>query len=474
MVFSSLVFLTLFLPATLLIYHFAFNSIKLKNATLIVASLIFYAWSGLYYLVLLLTSAAVNYIFGILIGQKRQGNKAILTVSILFNLLLLCFFKYFGFFAENLNNVLLNNKNFAVPRIPLPVGISFYTFQIISYVVDVYRGRAKEQKNFFYVLLYISLFPQLIAGPIVRYTEIESAIKQRNVKAEDIQYGLKRFIGGLCKKVLISNQVAVLADAAFQDINACTASVAWIGIISYTIQIYFDFSGYSDMAIGMGRIFGFRFPENFDFPYISKSIQEFWRRWHITLSSWFRDYVYIPLGGSRRGSKRTIINLLVVFLLTGLWHGAGWQFITWGIFHGTFLVLERIPLIHRLIERMWGPLRHIYVMVVVMIGWVFFRADSLQDAALFLSKMFCTETAIPYTYTINFTPFNLLSILTGIFFSAPVLQHTGERLKRVGVISGTRSKPIYYVSMCLYVCGLCFCIMSISAGSYNPFIYFTF
>lgn len=405
MVFSSLVFLTLFLPATLLIYHFAFNSIKLKNATLIVASLIFYAWSGLYYLVLLLTSAAVNYIFGILIGQKRQGNKAILTVSILFNLLLLCFFKYFGFFAENLNNVLLNNKNFAVPRIPLPVGISFYTFQIISYVVDVYRGRAKEQKNFFYVLLYISLFPQLIAGPIVRYTEIELAIKQRNVKAEDIQYGLKRFIGGLCKKVLISNQVAVLADAAFQDINACTASVAWIGIISYTIQIYFDFSGYSDMAIGMGRIFGFRFPENFNFPYISKSIQEFWRRWHITLSSWFRDYVY--------------------------------------------------------------------VMVVVMIGWVFFRADSLQDAALFLSKMFCTETAIPYTYTINFTPFNLLSILTGIFFSAPVLQHRGKT-QEGSVISGTRSKPIYYVSMCLYICGLCFCIMSISSGSYNPFIYFTF
>lgn len=390
MTFSSLIFLTAFFPITFLLYFVVGKNIRLKNAVLILASLVFYGWSGVQYLMIILVSSIVNYLLGFAVRGNGKQNKGWLVISVVFNLAILGFFKYFNFFVDNLNVLWqsLFNTTINAPRIPLPIGISFFTFQILSYVIDVYRGKVEAQRNYFRVLLCIVFFPQLIAGPIVRYIDIEREIIHRRSSLDDITVGIFRFIRGLCKKVLIANQVAQIGNASFNNIAGNTAGTAWLGIICFTLQIYFDFSGYSDMAIGMGRMFGFHFLENFNYPYIAWSIQDFWRRWHISLSSWFRDYVYIPLGGNRKGTGRTYLNLMIVFFLTGLWHGAGWNFIVWGLFNGLFLLIERNKAVHTFMEKMPALIRHIYALLVVMVGWVFFQTETMEDAFIYLGKMF--------------------------------------------------------------------------------------
>lgn len=339
MVFSSSVFLFAFLPIVLFVYFFAAE--KYRNFVLLGASLLFYAWGEPKNIVVMLISIAVNYLFGFAVAREWKVKKIALVLSVIYNLGVLFVFKYLNFAVDTVNRV--SGAQIEIAQIALPIGISFYTFQIMSYVIDVYRGNVKVQKNLIDLALYISLFPQLIAGPIVRYIDVERQIKRRLTTFEGAKIGVIRFAIGFSKKVLIADQLAVLADTCFAGANP-SIWLNWIGIVAYSLQIFFDFSGYSDMAIGLGKIFGFDFLENFNYPYISQSIQEFWRRWHISLSSWFRDYLYIPLGGSRAGKVRTYINLMIVFFLTGLWHGASFNFIVWGLFYAVFLVLERLGL----------------------------------------------------------------------------------------------------------------------------------
>lgn len=345
-------------------------------------------------------SIVVNWIAGLGIEAKKRAGKntiPVLAVAVALNLLPLAFFKYGNFCVNNVNGVLetLSLPVIEMGDLHLPIGISFFTFQAISYLVDIYRGQATVQKHPVNLALYISLFPQLIAGPIVRYKDVEREIIGRITRIEDLKSGTLRFVSGLGKKVLIANSMGVVADQVFTlPIENVSTGLAWIGIVAYTLQIYFDFSGYSDMAIGLGRIFGFHFLENFNYPYISQSIQEFWRRWHISLSSWFRDYLYIPLGGNRAGTWRTYFNLLLVFFLCGLWHGASWTFVIWGLYHGLFLVVERLGLI-QLLKTIPVFFRHVYTMLVVMVGWVFFRAETLDQALAYVVRMFQFKS-VPY------------------------------------------------------------------------------
>ncbi|MGI6227946.1 MAG: MBOAT family O-acyltransferase, partial [Peptococcales bacterium] len=387
MVFSSTLFIFLFLPVVLGVYYLIRDN--LKNYFLTIASLFFYAWGEPRLIFVMLLLIIFNYYIGLLLG-KYSRNKFLLGFAVLINLSFLIFYKYINFIVGNLNLIrnLFNGDLIVIEPIVLPIGISFFTFQALSYVIDVYRGNCPIQKNPINIALYISLFPQLIAGPIVRYYDIAQQIVNRNTEFKDIYYGIQRFIIGLSKKVLIANKVANVADEIFSmPVEGLTVSLTWLGIICYTLQIYFDFSGYSDMAIGLGRLFGFKFLENFNYPYISSSIKEFWRRWHISLSNWFRDYVYIPLGGSRCNRVKLFRNLIIVFFLTGLWHGASWNFIIWGLWHGLFLIIERIKVSTLDIKKI-NPLKHIYTLIVVMIGWVFFRADSLPHALKYIGTMF--------------------------------------------------------------------------------------
>ena len=338
MVFSSMVFLCIFLPVVFLL-HLILPGIRAKNWMLLLASLVFYAYGEPVYVLLMIASAFVNYLSALLIEKKPSGKKAVMTINVILNLGVLVLFKYTGFLAGSFNSIF--GTAVPVPAIRLPIGISFFTFQAMSYVIDVYRGVTEPQKNFGKVLLYISFFPQLIAGPIVKYHDIAQEIENRTQTVDGVMNGIRRFIAGLSKKVLISNTVGLVADTLFAaDISGLNAAAAWIGAISYMLQIYFDFSGYSDMAIGLGEMFGFHFKENFNYPYISGSIREFWRRWHMSLSGWFQEYLYIPLGGNRKGKVRTVINKFIVFLCTGIWHGANVTFLFWGLYHGCFLMLE--------------------------------------------------------------------------------------------------------------------------------------
>ena len=340
MVFSSMVFLCIFLPVVFLL-HLLLPGIRAKNGMLLLASLAFYAYGEPVYVILMIASAFVNYLSALLIGKNPAGKKAVMAVNVILNLGVLVLFKYTGFLAESVNTIL--GTAIPVPSIRLPIGISFFTFQAMSYVIDVYRGVTGAQKNFGKVLLYISFFPQLIAGPIVKYHDIAQEIENRTQTVDGVTDGIRRFVVGLSKKVLISNTVGLVADTLFAaDVSGLNAAAAWIGAVSYMLQIYFDFSGYSDMAIGLGEMFGFHFKENFNYPYISGSIREFWRRWHMSLSGWFQEYLYIPLGGSRKGKIRTVINKFIVFLCTGIWHGANVTFLFWGLYHGCFLMLEEI------------------------------------------------------------------------------------------------------------------------------------
>ena len=388
MIFSSSIFLYIFLP----LFALAYAAFPRKNIVLLVASLLFYAWGEHIFVLLMVAVAAVNYLFGILVNGESPYRFRYLVIAVMLNVATLIGFKYLGFLVENLNYLLQSFafpefKTLPVPHPSLPLGISFFIFQSITYVVDVYRRHAMPAQKFTDVLLYISLFPQLVAGPIVRYEEIAERIQSRRSDWNRIISGVELFAVGLAKKVLIADSLSVPVDQIFSmPADELGMGLAWFGIVCFALQIFFDFSGYSDMAIGIGRVLGFNFPENFNQPYRSRTIQEFWRRWHMTLSRWFRDYVYIPLGGNRLGVARTYINLLGVFILTGFWHGASWNFLIWGLIHGLFLIIERLGLANWL-QRVWAPIGHLYVIGVVLLGWVFFRTDNITSALEYLGAM---------------------------------------------------------------------------------------
>ncbi len=481
MVFSSVIFLFFFLPLTIFLYSLAPR--KWRNAILLAVSLSFYAWGEGVYLLVMCGSICVNYFCGLCIFRGEKPSGRILFLGISLNLALLAFFKYANFFADNLNYLLsvAHLPEIQLNPVHLPIGISFFTFQAISYIVDIYRKDVEPQKNFINLGLYISLFPQLIAGPIVRYHDIAQEIVERKFRLATCAYGVRRFIFGLSKKVLLANPLAEIADKIFNlPHNELSFGLAWLGALCYSLQIYFDFSGYSDMAIGLGRMFGFHFLENFRYPYISRSIREFWRRWHISLSSWLRDYLYIPLGGNRQGQARTYANLLLVFFLCGLWHGASWTFVCWGLFHGFFLIIER-TFFGTWMDRWWRPFQYIWTILIVMIGWVVFRCETIGQAGHFLSVMFGILTIEETKLTLSVILANKaqLEIISAMVLSIPlypyiqnVLQKWGEKL---GGPARTTAEVIVYSSQVTLIAILCyFTVISLAAGVYNPFIYFRF
>ena len=460
MVFSSAIFIFGFLPILFLFYFLCPK--KLKNYVLLFFSLLFYAFGGLKYLLIMALVVFADYIGALLISKYKRHKNCFLILTISINILVLIFYKYTNFFLTNINN--LFNIDIPILDIIMPIGISFYTFQAMSYVIDVYKGEVKVQNNYFLLLLYVSLFPQLIAGPIVRYQTIEKEITKRKVSYDDISYGLERFILGLAKKLIIANQMGKLADIAFSGNFSCT--VSWLGAIAYMFQIYFDFSAYSDMAIGLGRIFGFHFLENFNFPYMAKSITDFWRRWHISLSTWFRDYIYIPLGGNRKGIKRQIINMSVVWLLTGFWHGASWNFIMWGLYYLIFLILEKFVL-KNILKKTPDLLKHIYALLIILIGWVLFRVENMSQFFDIIKTMFSfdlnsTSLMEARIYLETYYVYFILAIL----FSTNVYYVICDKFKNKRVFEIIK----YVFLIVLFVIS----IMFLAQSSYNPFIYFRF
>ena len=458
---------------------------KYRNVFLVGASLFFYAWGEWEYVLIMLLSIMMNFTFGRLIDRYRAQklSRLVMGSAIGFNLLLLGFFKYSNFLVDNLNVLLkaLGSGVITLPKVHLPIGISFFTFHCISYLVDVYRQVVKVQKKLMDFALYVSLFPQLVAGPIIRYHDIADQITYRSTTVDGLVLGIRRFVIGLGKKVLIANTLATTADQVFSIPSASLSTgLAWLGIICYTLQIYFDFSGYSDMAIGLGRMFGFHFLENFDYPYIAKSIREFWRRWHISLSNWFRDYLYIPLGGNRTSSFRTYNNLLVVFFLCGLWHGAKWNFVIWGMIHGLFLVLERTRF-GEWLDKRWAPVRHFYTLIIVSTGWVFFRSETLAGATDFLKVMigFTKSEGIRHSVSMYMNNELMAALVIGIAGSMPLksmLMRSYERFARYA--SGDVHATFEFGVRALTAAGLTFVlfasVVSLANGTYNPFIYFRF
>jgi len=476
MLFSSTVFLFAFLPVVLTL-HLLLRDVRARNALLLAASLVFYAWGETFYVALLIASIGMNALLGRWIARSRTrgGGRTAVAVGVGANLLLLGFFKYAGFAVDNLN-VLLSAAGLApivLEPVHLPIGISFFTFQSITYVVDVHRGEARAQRSPFRVGLYVALFPQLIAGPIVRYRRIADQLADRHPRIEDVAAGLRRFVVGLAKKVLVANTLAVPVDTVFAIPAAeLETPVAWIGVACFALQIYFDFAGYSDMAIGLGRCFGFDFPENFDWPYAARSIREFWRRWHISLSTFFRDYLYIPLGGNRRGSLRTAVNLMAVFLLCGLWHGAAWTFVTWGALHGCFLALERTR-VGRWLDALPGPLQQAYVLVVVGVAWVFFRAEHLAQALAFLRAMagLGAPPGGPWPAAVVVDPLVGAAIAAG---ATTLLPATRRAVERVDAAFVEPSAPLEWLRLGALAATFTLCAMSLAAGTHDPFIYFRF
>lgn len=466
MVFSSTIFVFLFLPLVLLCYFLAPK--KLKNYILLFFSLVFYIFGGPKFLLVLLFVVLIDYIGAILIN-KTNKKKLFLILTLILNISTLVYFKYTGFFLENVNNIF--GLNITIPDIVLPIGISFYTFQAMSYVIDVYRNKVSLQKNYLTLLLYVSLFPQLVAGPIVRYETIEQELKVRKTTFEDVEYGIRRFILGLAKKVIIANQMGALADTIFSSSDISTP-VAWLGAIAYMFQIYFDFSAYSDMAIGLGRIFGFKFLENFNFPYISKSITEFWRRWHISLSTWFRDYVYIPLGGNRKGIKRQIINLFIVWLLTGFWHGAEWNFVIWGLYYFIFLMLEKF-VFNKVLAKTPNVIRHIYTLFIVLIGWIIFRCESLDSIKTMFTSMFTLKiTEFSLNELLIYLETYAIYFILAIIFSMPVYYKIVDKINSLKEGKLKLALNILHYGSLIVI--FIITIMFLAYSSYNPFIYFRF
>ncbi len=482
MVFSSPIFLFVFLPLCLGLY--LLSPRMLRNALLLTLSLFFYAWGEQGYVLVLLGSIVCNYGFGRWVEgrQERRSGKWVVGAAVVFNLGLLAVFKYANFFVDNFNVLLarLHYVPWHLEPIHLPLGISFFTFHALSYVMDVYRRQVRALRSVVDFALYIAFFPQSIAGPIVRYHDVAEQLQGRVHSEEGFAHGARQFILGLAKKMLLANTLAVPADAIFGlPSSALTCGLAWLGAACYTLQIYFDFSGYSDMAIGLARLFGFAFRPNFHYPYIASSVTEFWRRWHISLSSWFRDYLYIPLGGNRGGRARTYANLVTVFLLCGLWHGASWTFIAWGLYHGTFLVLERLGLQRRL-ERLPALLQHAYTLGVVVIGWVLFRAKSFAAAAGMLGAMvgLADGSAVEYLPAAFLRGDVMVALLAGALLCLPILPALAQLQASLRRACPRQASTVDAIASAWTVAGLAVlalgCAMLLAGGTHNPFIYFNF
>ena len=473
MVFSSLYFLFLYLPIVLFLYYI--TPLKWRNLLLLLVNLVFYAWGEPVYILIMFLSIGIDYTHGMLVEKyKRRGNdrgaRWAVASSVIFNLALLFFFKYWDFIAANLS--LIPGIDLPQLGIPLPIGISFYTFQGMSYVIDVYRHPEWGTRNPGKLLLYISFFPQLIAGPIVIYHDVADQIDRRELTPELTLSGLRRFILGFGKKILLANSTGEIADAVFaMTADQLDFRLAWLGAVCYTLQIYFDFSGYSDMAIGLGRMFGFRFLENFNLPYASKSIKEFWRRWHISLSSWFRDYLYIPLGGNRKGAARTNLNKFIVFFATGLWHGANWTFVLWGLWHGLFSTLEGIGVIPRRLRE--SRLGHVYTMLVVILGFTLFRADTLADAGVMFTAMF-TGFSIDPTNTLALIALldakAVFLLVTALLFAFGVPQWVWRQLQQRGLPQRAETAAAALGYSALFGVS----VLTLAGATFNPFIYFQF
>ena len=469
MTFSSVTFLFLFFPVTFLLYALIRNHTA-RNFILAAASLVFYAFGEPVAVMIMLLSIILNYFFG-LGASGSKWDKAAVALAAVLNIGLLIAYKYTGFFVEIFNGI--TGLSIPVPQIRLPIGISFFTFQGLSYVIDVYRDKKNVQKNLFSVLLYISFFPQLIAGPIVRYQDIADRLNEREFSFDRISRGLCRFIFGLSKKVLIANQMGFLADKVFAYLpSELSTGASWLGAVCYTLQIFFDFSGYSDMAIGLGCVFGFDFRENFNYPFIAPSIQDFWRRWHISLSTWFREYVYIPLGGNRKGKVRTTLNKLTVFFLTGLWHGANFTFIIWGMWHGLCQMLETYQIIPT--KKKWfRPIGHLYTLLVVIVGFVVFRADTLTQGFGVLGAMFSPSTGLAAANAEIFSCVSGLSLIAFFFalvLSTPIFQLLRRKVCTADHQSAAYNYLAYAGSFLLFALS----ILALVSSKYNPFIYFRF
>jgi len=468
MVFSSSIFLFFFLPLVIFGYYLLKENYRIYF--LLMASLFFYAWGKPRHVLIMLLSIVINYMFGILIDKGHANKilaKLLLVLAVIGNLGILFYFKYLNFTLDTANRVF--NSDFALREIIMPIGISFFTFQGMSYVIDLYWRKVDVQKNPLKLAFYISFFPQLIAGPIVRYIDIKEQIDNRMVSAEKFATGAQRFVIGLAKKLIIANTLGEVVDLIFNvPVLEIAAATAWLGIICYSFQIFFDFSGYSDMAIGLGKIFGFEFLENFNYPYISKSITEFWRRWHISLSSWFRDYVYIPLGGNRKGN--VYVNLFLVFVLTGFWHGANFQFLIWGLWHGFFLIIERLFGIREVKNKKIVLLRYVVTMLIVVVGWVFFRSPDLGHALTYLGVMFglVQPGFVGFTVWYYLNPKIIIMLCLAVVASTPLLKIS---FNVFNTYTGIIRKLVIYVFI---LAVLFICIVFVTASSYNPFIYFRF
>lgn len=475
MIFSSLEFLCVFLPVVFILYCVVPNR-RIKNGILIAASLFFYAYGEPVYVLLMLASVVANYLLALGIAKSKAHKKAVLAVAVAANIGVLAVFKYAGFLVGSVNG--LFRLKLPVPELALPIGISFFTFQALSYVIDVYRGEVPAQKSFPKVLLYISFFPQLIAGPIVKYKDIYREIENRRQDRAEVVQGLQRFILGLGKKVLIANAMGEAADAVFTaGSSSINMAVAWIGALTYMLQIYYDFSGYSDMAIGLGKMFGFHFRENFTYPYGAASIKDFWRRWHISLSTWFKEYLYIPLGGNRKGRLRTCINKIIVFFFTGLWHGANWTFVLWGLWHGLFLLVEEYVTVLKKLPRF---VLRVYTLLVVCLGFVVFRADTLSQGLFLIRQMFTgiafTAESVSFAWQ-QLTPWMIVMFAAAVVFAAPA-RPLADRIRVTLSASternGQQRRFLRGTACVLSVLLLCWCIVRLSGNTYNPFIYFRF
>ena len=465
MLFTSISFLYYFLPALIIIYFITPK--KYKNIILLIASLLFYLYGEPKYVFLMIAEIIIAYIGAILIDKYKNQSKNILITTLFIHVFLLIIFKYTDFIIQTINDI--SNANIKLLNIALPIGISFYTFQIISYVIDVYNGKVKVQKNIINLATYVSLFPQLVAGPIVRYQTVEKELDDRVHSFNNFAYGIRRFSIGLAKKVLIANALGELCNKAFA-LNETTIIFYWIFGISYMLQLYFDFSAYSDMAIGLGRIFGFNFPENFNYPYISKSITEFWRRWHISLSTWFKDYVYIPLGGNRDGKYKQIRNILIVWLLTGIWHGANWTFLIWGLLFGIILIIEKIFL-NKFMEKLPSFIRRIYVLFIVMILFIIFNSENMQVALTNIKGLFGMNGEVFVNdYTLHYLKSYLPVLIIALLGSTPLIKILIDKLRKNKYVNNIINilEPILIVMILFVVTSY------LIDNSYNPFLYFRF
>ncbi|MBE6107676.1 MAG: MBOAT family protein [Erysipelotrichaceae bacterium] len=465
MLFSSLVFLLLFLPIVLFVYY-VFPNRTYRNGILLIVSLVFYGWAEPKLILLMMSMLLINYTMALILDQfEGKKRSALFLVTLILDLGTLFYFKYFNFTLSNINR--LFGTNF-VSNVVLPIGISFYLFQVLSYVIDVYWKKVKVQKSFLLLSTYIALFPQLVAGPIVRYETIEEQLLQREESWDHFYEGVKRFLVGLGKKVIISNNVAIVSNLVFVETPAANLNftLAWIGAIAYTLQIYFDFGGYSDMAIGLGKMFGFDFLENFNYPYIAGSITDFWRRWHISLSTWFRDYIYIPLGGNRKGLKRQLINIFVVWALTGLWHGAAWNFVLWGLYFAVILIIEKTFLL-KLFNKMPSFIRHLYSLLLIVFGWVIFNSSSLSQVVVMVKTMLLPKGMMSLAEIKNLRILYLWPYFAiGLIASTPVLSLLQRRLEK--------SKLGNLIVHGVLLLVLFWCIVLLMNNSYNPFIYYRF